>query len=165
MRGAPRLSSARWAAPETLHTTLRFFGSTDEAQLVALRALVGELATGTSSWAVRAPCVHGFPDPKCAHVLVLDIADSRPAPVPVLATLAARAEAGAVALGFEPETRAYHAHLTLARMRKAVDVSSLAGETAPLPAGRVTAITLYASTTGPSGSVYTPLERAVLPEG
>ena len=77
--------------------------------------------------------------------------------------MAIRAEAVAVALGFAGESRLYHAHLTLARMRKPVDVSSLAGEAATLPPGHVTAITLYASRSGPEGAVYVPLARAAWP--
>jgi 2'-5' RNA ligase len=157
LRGAPRLSAARWAARETLHATLRFFGDTDDRQLVALRALVKSLAEEATSFAVRAPEVHGFPDRARAHVLVLDVLGDA-----TLASLARRAEAAAVSLGFAAESRPYHAHLTLARMRKAVDVSSLAGEAASLPPGRVTAITLYASSSSPNGAVYTPLERAAL---
>lgn len=110
---------------------------------------------------VRAPSVHGFPDPARAHVLVLDVVDM--GQEPVLAALAARAEAAAIALGFARDARPYHGHLTLARMRKAVDVSPLSGEAASLPPGHVTAITLYASRTGPSGAVYAPLARAPWP--
>ena len=156
LRGAPQLSAARWAARDTLHTTVRFFGDTDDDQLAALRALVKELAAGTPSFAVRAPWVHGFPARARAHVLVLDIAAGE------LASLATRAEATAVSLGFAAESRPYHAHLTLARMRKAVDVSPLAAEAASLPAGHVTAVTLYASASSPNGAVYTALERATL---
>jgi 2'-5' RNA ligase len=153
------LSTARWAKPETLHTTLRFFGDTSDAQQGALRALARELAAGASPLLVSAPLVHGFPEPSRAHVLVLDIVDAEG----TLARLAARAEAAAVTLGFAREDRAFHAHLTLARMRRPVDVSALAPEAATLPQGRATAITLYASRSGPSGSVYTPLARAPLP--
>lgn len=74
LRGVPQLSAARWAARDTLHTTLRFFGDTTDAQVAALRALVKELAAGTRSFAVRAPWVHGFPARARAHVLVLDVA-------------------------------------------------------------------------------------------
>ena len=157
LRGDPRLSAARWAARETLHTTVRFLGDTSDAQVATLRRFVKELADETASFAVRAPWVHGFPARARAHVLVLDVAAGE------LASLATRAEALAVSLGFAAESRPYHAHLTLARMRKTVDVSSLAAEAASLPLGRVTAITLYASSSSPSGAVYTPLERAVLP--
>jgi RNA 2',3'-cyclic 3'-phosphodiesterase len=154
------LSSARWAKRETLHTTLRFFGDTSDAQQAALRALVEELASSASPVSIRAPWVHGFPAAARANVLVLDIADTESK----LAAMAIRAEAAAVALGFPGEARLYHAHLTLARMRKPVDVSSLAGEAATLPSGHLTAITLYASRSGPAGAVYTPLARAALPE-
>jgi 2'-5' RNA ligase len=157
LRSEPRLSAARWAPRETLHATLRFFGDTSDAQVAALRTFVKELAAGTASFAARAPWVHGFPARARAHVLVLDIAAGE------LASLATRAEALAVSLGFAAESRPYHAHLTLARMRKEVDVSSFAAEAASLPSGRVTAITLYASSSSPSGAVYTPLERVTLP--
>jgi 2'-5' RNA ligase len=158
------LSSARWTATETQHVTLRFFGNTDDAQVMGLRALVTELgaelgtAAAASGMYARAPSVSGFPRARRAHVLTLDIEDEGG-----LAALAARAEVVAVALGFAPEERAYHAHLTLARMRKAVDVSALADEAASLPRARVTAVTLYASTTAATGPAYTPLERVVLP--
>jgi len=157
------LSSARWAKPETFHATLRFFGDTSDAQQSALCDLVRELAEGASPLSVRAPSVHGFPVPSRAHVLVLDVLDAEPEPL--LAGLAARAEAAAVALGFARDERPFHGHLTLARMRKAVDVSSLAPEAASLPPGHVTAITLYASRSGPTGAVYTPLARAAWPVG
>ncbi len=155
------MSSARWAKRDTLHTTLRFFGDTSDAQQKALRALVEELARGASPLLVTAPLVHGFPEPARAHVLVLDVVDA--APESILSRLAAQAETAAVALGFARETRPYHAHLTLARMRKPVDVASLAGEAATLPSGHVTAITLYASRSGPSGAVYVPLTRVAWP--
>lgn len=162
LRGAPRLSAARWAAPETMHVTLRFFGNSDDAQVLGQRALAlalgAEAATSTESLGASAPHVSGFPQARRAHVLILDILDGGG-----LASLAARAEAAAVALGFTPEQRAYHAHLTLARMRAAVDVSSFAEEAASLPPARVTAVTLYASTTTAAGPVYMPLERVVLP--
>lgn len=150
-----------------MHTTLRFFGDTSDAQRDALTALVAELGKDTSGWSVRATAVHGFPDPSRAHVLVLDVVDEGvdggARVPPTLPGLAARAEAAAVALGFARELRPYHAHLTLARMRKEVDVSPFAAEAALLPAGLVTAITLYASRSGPSGAVYAPLARAALP--
>jgi 2'-5' RNA ligase len=145
-----------------LHVTLRFFGQADEAQVEALRALtleLGAMAMAGTGVDVRASAVTGFPSAKRAHVLVVELVDDG-----TLASLAARSEAAAVALGFAPERRAYDAHLTLARMRMAADVSSLAGEAATLPAGRVTAITLYASTTTPTGPVYVPLERATVSE-
>lgn len=170
LRAVPQLSAARWAGADTLHTTLRFFGDTDDRQLATLRGLVHELAAGATSLPVRAPSVHGFPERARAHVLVLDILDALDGetdatsgvPHATLASLAARAEQRAVSLGFAAESRPYHAHLTLARMRKAVDVTSLAVEAALLPPGKATAITLYQSSSSTNGAVYTPLERAVL---
>lgn len=139
--------------------TLRFLGDTSDEQIELLRPLVAELAAiaSASSRHIVAPSVSGFPAASRAHVLITETIDDG-----TLATLAARAEEVAIALGFGAETRAYHAHLTLARMRKAVDVTAFADEAASLPPARVTAVTLYASRTAPGGAVYEPLERVAL---
>jgi 2'-5' RNA ligase len=164
LRSDPRLSAARWAPHDSLHTTLRFFGDSSDAHVATMRQLVQELATSppisSADSVVRVPAVHGFPERQRAHVLVLDVEDAGAGPF--LGLLAARAETAAVALGFAAESRPYHAHLTLARMRRAVDVSSLAEQAAALPSGRATAITLYASSSSPNGAVYTRIASAPL---
>jgi 2'-5' RNA ligase len=141
-----------------MHITLRFFGPTTEEQALVLRALVTSLADGAPPLPLRAAALTGFPDPARARILIVAFEAA-----PLLEALAARAEAAAVALGFAPETRAYHPHLTLARMKQVVDLRAQAGETAGLPAAHATAITLYESTTGAGGPVYLPLARATLP--
>jgi 2'-5' RNA ligase len=149
---------ARWAAKDSMHITLRFFGPTDDTQIELLGDLVTSLAEGAPPLLLRAAAVTGFPSAARARILVVELADE-----PLLSTFAQRAEATAIALGFAPETRAYRPHLTLARMKENVDVRGYAGEAALLPLAHATAVTLYSSTTGPRGPVYTSLARATLP--
>lgn len=150
LRGVSRLSGARFVARDAMHVTLRFFGNTDDDQVEALRALVPSLRV---QGPVRARSLTGFPDPRRARVVVVELDDGG-----VLGVRAREAEAAAVRLGFAPETRAYSPHLTLARLRGApADVRALATEVATLPEGRIVGVTLYASTTAPTGPIYTAL--------
>jgi 2'-5' RNA ligase len=141
----------RWCAPGTMHVTARFFGDVeDPAPLVALVPMLVRPAP-----IVRAAKLDAFPDLRRARVLVLAIEDDG-----TLAAIAAEAEKAAVALGFEPEQRAYRPHLTLARLKEPSDLRDLA-EPISL-SGRAVALTLYESKTTKEGPVYTSLVRSAL---
>jgi RNA 2',3'-cyclic 3'-phosphodiesterase len=159
LRAASLFRSPRWVARTAMHVTLRFFGNVDEARIEALRPIVSELSELAAAKATTALArsLIGFPHARRARVLAIEI-DTRG----LIESFAAHVEPRAVALGFEAETRAYIPHLTLARLGVPADVTSLASEVGAIPSGRVTAITLYASKTLPSGPVYTRLERAEL---
>ncbi len=135
-----------------MHVTLRFFGPTNEAQLESLRALVPRLAAAPLE-SLRAKALDAFPSPKRARVVVIALLGP-------LSRMAAEAERAARALGFEKEARAYHPHLTLARLKAPADLRALCSDPLALPEARAVAVTLYESKTLPSGPVYTPLVRA-----
>jgi 2'-5' RNA ligase len=74
-----------------------------------------------------------------------------------LARLAAAVGALLAPLGHEPEDRAYHAHLTLARLARATDVRATVAALLADPVGpRFTAdeVLLYESTTRREGAAY-----------
>lgn len=158
------LPRARWTRRDLLHVTTRFLGDTDEALVPAL--CEGAVAIGARRGSrggggleVRATSLVAFPDARRARVLALSLSD----PSGALGAIAEDCEALAVSLGFEPEARAFHAHLTLARMREATDVRAHLEELSAV--GLVTALTLYRSELGegPDGSpLYAPLARAPL---
>lgn len=149
----------RWVEPSAMHVTLRFFGSTDDAQLVAQRALVSALAPpdAPSDGVVQVASLTGFPEARRARVVVVELASGS-----LLDSMAQRAEAAAVAMGFEAESRAYRPHLTLARSKAPRDIRALAAAPLTLPVGRIEAVTLYASDPGPTGPIYTPLASSPL---
>jgi len=160
----PRAVRARWVARDAMHVTVRFFGASSDEQVDGQRALVadferevGRAAPGARPRPARALRLTGFPNARRARVLVLAIDDDG-----FLESVAAKAERAAVALGFEPETRAFRPHLTFARMKAPADLRDLCETPLALPEARITSLTLYESKTLPTGPVYTSLARVEL---
>jgi len=158
LRGS--VANARWVAREVMHVTVRFFGASDERQVAALTRFVEELPAGVEPRYATATKVTAFPREQKARVLVVELDDAG-----FLAGMAELAERLAVDLGYEPETRAYRPHLTLARLRMPQDVREACASSPSLGSARITALTLYESKTLPSGPVYTPLARRTLDGG
>ena len=97
----------RWSAPESLHITLQFLGSTTLQQHECVTAHLRELRH--PSVQIRLGTLDTFDR---AGVLVVD--------VPVTSELLALQQAVAAATapcGFTPEMRPYHPHITLARRK------------------------------------------------
>jgi 2'-5' RNA ligase len=97
-----------------------------------------------------------FPERGRPRVLWLGL--DLPAPA---ARLQAACETAAVAAGLEPETRAFHPHLTLGRWRDGKPRPALPD--VDLGKAQVRELILFRSDIRPSGSVYAPL--AVFPLG
>jgi 2'-5' RNA ligase len=166
-----RAALARWAAAvapagvrlvprENLHVTLTFLGSrsVEDAEAVAallpdVAAPLGAVSTGGALWLPR------------RRPGVLTVALSCGDAVGVLRD---RLVAGLVdAIGFEPEQRAFRAHVTVARVardaRSRVDARRELSPPVPELAFALPALTLYRSRTGPGGASYEALGRVGLP--
>ncbi len=152
----PSLPGLRFVRDEGAHVTLRFLGWTRADTIAALEAPLRAAAAACPPLDLAVRGLGTFPERGRPRVLWLGLEVPRAA-----AALQAACERTAVAAGFEPETRAFHPHLTLGRW----------GDRArrlPLPdvdlgSAHVGALVLYRSELRPSGSVYTPL--AVFPLG
>ncbi|HEY6099419.1 MAG TPA: RNA 2',3'-cyclic phosphodiesterase, partial [Anaeromyxobacter sp.] len=92
-----------------------------------------------------------FPERGSPRVLWLGLEMSAAA-----ARLQAACEAAAVAAGFEPETRAFHPHLTLGRWRDRARRPALPD--VDLGSAHVGELVLYRSDLRATGAVYTPLD-------
>jgi 2'-5' RNA ligase len=155
-RLTPSLPGVRFVRGEGAHVTLRFLGWTRADTIAALEAPLRAAAAACPPLDVAVRGLGTFPERGRPRVLWLGLEVPRAA-----AALQAACERAAVAAGFEPETRAFHPHLTLGRW----------GDRArrpPLPdvdlgSAHVGELVLYRSELRPSGSVYTPL--AVFPLG
>jgi 2'-5' RNA ligase len=148
---SPKLR-AKWCAPEVMHVTVRFFGDVEDERLAALASLVEHVPLSARAPLVRVTQLAGFPEPRSARVLVAPVADDG-----TVAAMAAAVENGAASLGFAPEDRGYHPHVTLARLKRPVDVRRLFAEVPVSLAGGLSALTLYRSVLGDAGPTYTAL--------
>lgn len=117
-----RLPRARWVDLENVHLTLLFLGETAEADVPALAAKLREAFARCPPLELRLAGGGTFPPGRPARVawVGLEAPDE-------LTTLQADVTRAAVeSLGFEPEDRPYHPHVTLARCadpwrREAID--------------------------------------------
>jgi 2'-5' RNA ligase len=106
-----RLPPARWVDPDAIHLTLIFLGAIDEAALPALGAALGPTAAAHAPFAMALSGGGTFPPRRPARVAWIGVEAG-----PGLAALQAAVSAAASrAVGYEPESRPYNPHITLAR--------------------------------------------------
>jgi 2'-5' RNA ligase len=106
-----RLPPARWVDPDIIHLTLIFLGTIDEAALPALSAALGPAASAHAPFSMALVGGGTFPPRRPARVAWIGVAAG-----PRLAALQSAVSAAAVeAVGYEPESRPYNPHVTVAR--------------------------------------------------
>lgn len=142
----------RWVDAATLHLTLRFLGDATPAQVAYFRHLLPALARRLPPLVTRRCCV--WPNRARPRLLVVELEAHA-----VLDTLAAECEAYARKAGFEPETRGFRPHLTLARLRPGCAFGILPEPSITLGFERVA---LLQSTLAHPAAVYTELAGAAL---
>lgn len=154
--------------PESnLHLTLKFLGDTTDAQLHQLTEHLEELASRVALPTVHARGVGAFPSPTAPRAVFAEIVQG----VSSLQQLGTHLDELCLPLGFAPETRRRHPHITLARVKgrprgqpptpltpwlqgqQDVPFGPLCEEPGP----NAPLLTLYTSELGPEGAVYHPL--------
>jgi 2'-5' RNA ligase len=144
---------ARITRRDQWHLTLQFLGN--RAELDPVTAALGELALRPGS--VRLGDFGGFPKERRARVLWLGVVEGGP----FLTQLVAAVGALLAPLGYAPEEREYHPHLTLARWKAPADLREAVAalETGPVgPAWTVDEVVLFESFTRSTGAEH--VERA-----
>ena len=161
MRELAGASSLRMVRPEQMHLTLAFLGEVDEVRGAAIGdAMRGDVKAGPF------PIVYAglgvFPPHGAPRVLWLGVTTGRDDAIAVQRQIADRL----TRVGIEPEQRAFHPHLTLARWRTSTpsDRRRLLAADRGAQIARVdaAAVTLYQSRLSPSGPSYTALATAAL---
>jgi len=164
------IDGVAWTRPENLHVTLKFLGNVARDRLERLAPRLAEVAAGRSPFTITCAGVGAFPSLARPRVLWAG-ADARP-----LAALATDVDQACAAEGFVAETRPFHAHCTLGRVRvpgggrgqrdgprqATADLvalhAHLGAERAPLfGVSPASALVLFRSDTSASGARYTAL--------
>jgi 2'-5' RNA ligase len=151
----------RWVRREGLHATLAFFGDVSRATADALAHEVGEEVAHLPRIPVKLGGLGGFPHADKARVVWVGVED----PTHRLAEIQARLERRCQPLGFKPDERGFHPHVTLGRAKAApVKVESLREAATDLSAaalakteGMIVRVVLFQSLLEPDGAVYVPL--------
>ncbi|MFL6728836.1 MAG: RNA 2',3'-cyclic phosphodiesterase [Sphingomicrobium sp.] len=99
----------RWQDDEQLHLTLRFVGEVDRHVAADLSGALGRIRS--ARFKARIKGVGSF-DHRASGALWAGVEPKEP-----LAALAAKVERTCLTVGLEPERRAFHPHVTLARWK------------------------------------------------
>jgi 2'-5' RNA ligase len=150
-----------WTPEDSLHVTLKFLGEVPEQRLPEITAAVERAAHGASAFEMDLRTLGGFPNLARATVLWLGV-ESEP---PLLA-LQESVERELAPLGFPPEKRAYHPHVTLGRsqqplrgdvLKPLIEAFNYSG------CVEVGSIDLMRSRTNPGGARYERIAAVPLP--
>ena len=144
----------QWSTTENLHITTKFIGEFADSSLDDLKRALRALP-GTGGFPIRVEGLGWFPNPHAPKVFWAGIRGGDP-----LQQLARETSQAAATLGVPEETRDFHPHLTLARIKHRVDLAPLRQAVARLESVEFGAFEaqsqfLYLS----KNSVYTKLEE------
>jgi 2'-5' RNA ligase len=154
----------RWTGPEQLHLTLRFYGEVPEANVTELSTALRKATEGVRRFELRLTGLGGFPSLRRPAVVWLGLEGE----IEPLQKLETQIERETARFGSHSETRAFHPHLTIGRVKRVADASPRVGQALAAEAmERVGAlpgacVQLIQSQLKPGGSVYTVLEEIAL---
>jgi RNA 2',3'-cyclic 3'-phosphodiesterase len=166
MQASLRACSAevRWVAVPSIHLTLKFLGEVDPETIAKLNALLGEACKSERRFELRLRGLGCFPNSRNPRVLWCGIEGETDR----LLRLHHSVESACAELGFPPEDRPFHPHLTLGRVQGKRNLQPLVDRIAegsgPACSFQADHFHIYKSSLKPQGAVYTVLNAIALNE-
>ena len=155
-------ADVRWEPEEKLHATLKFLGNTSDEKLQPIIHALEVVSQRHSRCTITYVNLGSFPTSRSPRVVWIGIED----PSEALRALFLDIDESMAGLGFERETRPFHPHLTLGRVKGARNLGRLLAmfKTVTFQSQPVIVpeIALVRSDLRPSGSVYTTLKAIPL---
>jgi 2'-5' RNA ligase len=153
-------ADVRWVSPDKIHLTLKFFGNIEESRIDLILKSIEDPIRNTSPFSLKVRGVGAFPSLKNPRVIWMGLVDGKE----VLASFQKQIESQLEKIGFQPEDRPFHPHLTLGRMKSSRGKEDLGGrmekhkeeEFGDFPVERAV---LFKSDLRPTGPIYTPLRE------
>lgn len=140
----------KWVEYENLHITLKFFGEIDEKKLAQILPVLSSISNSTKSFTMQLENFGCFPNIRNPRVLWTGVSQG----TNEIISLAEQLEKNLVKFGFKKESKKYHPHLTIGRIKtfcKVDDIINTAVKTEPF---NVNEFILFKSTLLSSGPVY-----------
>jgi 2'-5' RNA ligase len=156
--------AVRWVKPQNIHLTLRFLGNMAQERLPVFTAGMDELAGKCQAFDLQLAGVGCFPNARRPRVLWIGIDGAKDR----LMSVQANVEDLVVSSGWKRESRRFHPHLTLGRVkdsRKVAESSIQWGRIIQRGLIPVGAIHLIESTLTPDGAIYTVRHTSQLGSG
>jgi len=153
-------ADVRWTNPEKIHLTLKFFGNIEESGIESIVKSLEGAARDTSRFSLKVRGVGAFPHFKSPRVIWMGMVDERE----VLAPFQKQLEKDLEKIGYMPEERMFHPHLTLGRMQSGKGKEGLIGKMEKYREEefgefQVERIVLFKSDLKPMGPIYTSLRE------
>jgi len=155
--------NVRWVKRPAMHITLKFLGEVDEARVESIERAMDRTVNSFESFEINMEGCGSFPPmSKKPRVLWVGVKDSG-----TITALQERLEDELLNAGFQKETRAFHPHVTMGRVKGTSALRRLVEEIRELeehPFGKmmVRSIVLFRSRLTPDGPIYTKLYEARL---
>ncbi len=155
------LADVKWDTRDKFHITLKFLGDTDPAKIPLITNELRQSLGGFSAFELTFLTLGAFPNSERPRVLWVGAKETEQ--VPQLQRIVERV---CESFGFAKEDRAFHAHVTLGRVKGSRNLDRLTAKLKsitfkPLTA-RCSEIHFMRSELRPSGSVYTLLNSIPL---
>ncbi len=154
---------ARWVRPRNIHLTLKFLGNIKPADIEDIGVAMADAVRDCAPFTLTVGGIGFFPGIKRPRVIWVGLGGAKP----TLLNLQRNLEDRLATVGFPKEKRSFKAHLTLGRIRQAVNpntVGQAMQDYSDLGNLQFTAdrIILFKSDLKPSGAVYSQLKQADL---
>lgn len=150
-------SKIAWVKPENMHFTLKFLGSVEEDKIAEINKILKNISV--VNFKITTAGAGFFPALEKPHVIWIGLKEG----AKEICSNAATVESALAEIGFEPNKKNCHAHLTLGRIKKAANDNwnALATKinTIELPEAEINGFTLYKSILTPDGPVYSVLQE------
>jgi RNA 2',3'-cyclic 3'-phosphodiesterase len=151
-----------WTKPENIHLTLRFLGEVDERRIGEVEKVCVSSAAEFQPFTLSLGGAGVFPNARQPRVLWAGVRGEIEKTMEMRRLL----EEKLALIGFEPEEKDFHPHLTIGRVksnRKTRELLALAdAHRLPALSFVVSEIVLMKSELRPAGAEYTPMARAFL---
>lgn len=151
-----------WVNTHSIHLTLAFLGGTPPAKVDAISAAALQVAGGFSPLRIEIKRLGVFPDWHRPRVLWAGMRER----THQLETLQRSLNDALARIGFRPDSKPFHPHLTLARIKSLSGIEPLGSiveshqdyRVTPFEAGE---LVLFRSELNPADAIHTPLGRFV----
>lgn len=152
----------KWVAPDCIHLTLAFLGEIPEEHGAGIHAAVDAAIQGMGGFSCAVKGLGWFGSPRSPRVVWAGMAEE-----PALMMLQAGVTEALRQIGFVPEDRPFHPHLTLGRVKSSRDADGLAEELTKrreteYGVMKVHGVAVMRSQLFPQGPVYTLMHESAL---